>query len=194
MRLSIVLLSTLALSTSLLGCVAPSGASDGDGDVASTSEAMTDVTDCAEYGQENAYTTLSQSQTRDTYTRTGHTINVTCGEDPATSWTTVDFDVSYGGSAMFLAEVPSWTLTNGQTECENSTFDAMFFKLVGTQWQQMGGTEVHPTWSNGACSVVGYAAPPTLPGAATYRMMARATRGLAEYNHGYETVEIIGQL
>jgi hypothetical protein len=90
--------------------------------------------------------------------------------------------------------VPSWTLSNGQTECENSTLLVKYYKETSPgvftfQFQQ----SKQPTWTGSNCTPIGITGGGTADGN-RYRIKALATRGLGDLNHehGFETVKIYG--
>ena len=198
--------TTLVLA--LAACtVAPTDASD---QPTATVEAAVTLDKCATDHHANA--SLLFNGTTDTYTRSDATINTTChcaawqkdanqnGEAHAdnafpdcrpSTYVDIDWDVWLPVLA-YEVDVPSWSLTNGDTECSNSTLAIKLFKETSPGvWTQQGPQQnYHPhTLASGACS------PLQVTGggdtSATYRIHARATRGLADKNHGYETVKII---
>ncbi|HUJ63648.1 MAG TPA: hypothetical protein VLX92_34350 [Kofleriaceae bacterium] len=210
-----------SFSLALGGC----GVDSDDPSTASTDQAITNITDCATGAQENADGVLALGADG-TYTRNASTIDPTgahdCGckawqaDDNANGEAQADHDfpscrpgtiVQYDNEAtqqtgyLVNALVPSWTLTNGQTECENSTLDVRVDFWNGTKWQDVWpgvngqgqdlAEQVHGKWQGGTCQPAGLTSPQgVVLNRGTYRVHATATRGLAADNHGFETVQI----
>jgi hypothetical protein len=197
-----------ALALGTLGCMeAPDAPALG-----ATEHASTIFDDCATWTDANA--SEFSSNVGDGYTRSQATINNTCG---CADWqvdqnlhgtahanaafpdcrptTIVDFSLASGGRQV-SAEVPGWThLVNGKTECLNSTFEAKLQKFnwgTGAYDTIASSGLLHPTWSSGACDPLLWVQDLWIGvgGSGDYRMRARATRGMDEFNHGYETVNI----
>lgn len=100
--------------------------------------------------------------------------------------------------------VPQWDNVSNQTECENSTLEVHVDMWTGTQWLDVWpGTNssgqklarvVHPTWSGTSCNPVGLSSPQGTVMQGTYRLHAKATRGLDANNHGFATVQLWGSV
>jgi hypothetical protein len=177
---------------------------------ASTDQDVTVHDKCATGNQPNA--SLVGDGPDDVYTRSANTTNVTCGCE---AWqrevnlnngdttqanidhpdcrpgTVVNIDwVGDAGLIRYDVEVPSWSLTNGDEECSNSTLTIQLFKRESGSWVEVPPERrIHPQPIGG-----GVCGPLNVSGGgatdATYRIRAHATRGLFEHNHGYETVKI----
>jgi hypothetical protein len=186
--------------------VDPAGATDEP--TSSVDEEIT-LDKCATGHDANA--SLLFNGTTDMYTRSNATIDTIChcaawqkdanqyDEDHAnaaypdcrpSTYVDIDWDV-WLSALVWEVEVPSWSLTNGDTECSNSTLAINVFDETSPGvWTQSGPQQnYHPhPLGNGVCS------PLQITGGGTTanrrRIHARATRGLAEYNHGYETVKV----
>jgi hypothetical protein len=187
-----------------------------DGSTGSVDQATTVLDDCAVDHAPNAREDVAFNSPQ-TYTRKGDpTINSTCdckawqkeananGTDQAdslhplcrsTTFVNVRWATEFA-DAPFSVEVPSWSLTNGDTECRNSTLTVSVWKFDSTNtWVKQGPTQtVHPVPNGsgicGSASISGF-------GNATgelYRIHALATRGLDDNNHGFETVKISASL
>ena len=93
----------------------------------------------------------------------------------------------------YAVTVPSWSLTNGDIECENSTLAVSYWKKTGPNQYTFQHQGVwHPqVMSDGTCSSLTYIGIGAADGS-TYRIKALATRGLDDNNHGFETVKISG--
>jgi hypothetical protein len=179
-----------------------------EGEPTSSTELDVTLDTCATGHDPNA--SLLFNGTQDTYTRGETAINTTChcaawqkdananGEAHAntaypdcrpSTYVDVRWDL-WLPILAYEVEVPAWSLTNGDTECSNSTLAVKLFKEVSGAWVQQGPEEdFHPTpLGNGVC------APLQITGGgdtgANYRIHARATRGLDANNHGFETVKI----
>ena len=146
----------------------------------------------------------------DAYTRSGSTINQTCGckqwqidknahdkayadsHDPnCRPQTIVDFSLfvqQYGYNLG--AEVPTWNVSD-KTECENSTLTVKVMQWDGTQYNTLWAPPAaSPVWSNGKCLPLPLYHGPFfgVPGPLSVR--ATAIRGLDQFNHGYEGVKV----
>lgn len=187
-----------------------------DGRTGSIDQATTIFDDCAVGHAANAFedVTLTSPQT---YMRRGDpTINFTCDckawqqDANVNGAAQADLDhpdcrsntfvnvrwASASAFAHYLVEVPSWSLTNGDTECNNSTLAVSLWKLDSTStWVKQGPTQtVHPVpIGNGVCGSASLGGFGTATGD-LYRIHALATRGLDDKNHGFETVRITTNL
>lgn len=188
-----------------------------DGSTGSIAQATTIFDDCAVDHAANAFEDVALGSPQ-TYTRKGDpTINFTCDckawQQDANANGTAQADIDHphcrsntfvnvrwatalSPIPQYLVEVPSWSLTNGDTECSNSTLAVSLWKLDSTNtWVKQGPTQtVNPVPdSNGVCG------PASIGGSAAttgelYRIHAIATRGLDDKNHGFETVKISANL
>jgi hypothetical protein len=146
----------------------------------------------------------------DSYTRSGSTINQTCGckqwqidnnafgktyadsHNPDCRPTTiVDFGLHVQqGGYLVGAEVPTWNISD-QTECQNSTLHVKVQQWDGTQYNDLWTPpDASPVWSGGTCHSVSLYHGPfwNVPG--PLRVRAKATRGLDDFNHGFEGVKV----
>jgi hypothetical protein len=124
--------------------------------------------------------------------------------------TTSILQIAAGGQQQlgYIANalVPQWDNVSNQTECENSTLEVHVDQWTGTQWLDIWpGTNaqgqklarvVHPTWNASAqsCNPTGLSSPQGTVLQGTYRLHAKATRGLDANNHGFATVQLWGSV
>jgi len=197
-----------------LALLVPACLDDAADDVSATEEASTLIDMCATSG-ENAFSSISFGT--DSFTRPANRVNPSgsgncdCknhqeysnlhGEAAADiafpncrAWTVVDFSV--GGQQLGYklgAEVGTWTLGNGQTECNNSAFHVEVQQWNGTGYTTIWDPGVFaPIWTGTACVGPSLMSPQGVVLSGSYRVRARARRGLDEFNHGYETVTVRG--
>jgi hypothetical protein len=203
--------SSLLFSSLLLSACAVDSVEDAL-DTSTVSDEVTVLDNCATGTSANAKLLYDDYPTTDTYTRKGDPmINYTCGcrqwqrdanelgeevadaQNPscrATTFVNIQFDVSYP-TPRWKVEVPYWSLTNGKTECLNSKLEVSILRETSpNHWELVDKETRQPTWdaSSGTCNEVFISG----VGTTSYRtrIKARATRGLFENNHGFETVKI----
>lgn len=204
---------SLALPLTLLiaSCAAaPLGAGDettGSADQADT----TILDDCAVGHAANATAVTSGSDVA--YTRSAATINAATHCDCA-DW---QQDENLNGEAQADADHPtcrpdtfldilwehstvppwwwvvvqSWNVANA-TECNNSTLNVSLWEQTSPNvWTKQSEQTVNAVWdvNSNVCSPTSISGNDVTYGV-LYRIHARATRGLAKNNHGYETVTI----
>jgi hypothetical protein len=194
----------------LVPCVLAACAIDTGEDVETSSAAgeVTVLDTCATGNNSNAR--LLYNGSTDSYTRGEGTINNTCecrgwqrdvndhGEAVAdanhpdcrpSTYVTIDWDV-WKSTLAWEVEVTSWSLTNGTTECENSTLEVSVLRDTTAGTYELQSTDRrHPHMlPNGRCSGISMGGGGTTD--ARFKLRARATRGLFEYDHGFETVKI----
>lgn len=184
-----------------------------DGSAAAIEQATTVLDDCAVGHAANAFEDAALASPQ-SYTRKGDPmINFTCDckawqqdanangtaqadlDHPlcrSNTFVNVQWENAVGAIPQYTVEVPSWSLTNGDIECKNSTLAVSLWKLDSTNtWVKQGPTVTKsPTVnSNGVCSSVQIQDVAGSTGE-LYRIHAIATRGHDDNNHGFETVKI----
>jgi hypothetical protein len=205
---TIRLAASLALALGLTACV------DASDHVSDTDQAATVYNDCATSSDTNAMEYSINAG--DTYTRSGHTINQTCScmawqvkknaTDEATAnaafpncrpTTIVDFGLG-AGNRILTAQVDTWNVSS-QTECQNSTFSVALqqFDWTTDKYVTIASSDTSPTWnaSTSTCSGPSFAQEVAVGvgGSDDFRIRAKATRGLDQFNHGFEGVIITSQ-
>jgi hypothetical protein len=201
----------IALSLfSLVGaCVDLDDSTDtADDSTSSVTQAINELNNCATGTQNNGSAFVSYTGTE--LTRSAFNINQTCDciewqldkakfsaahanqafpkcrPGTLVIWTVNGEQLGYvAGMELSPAD---WHLTNGQTECENSTAvleieDAQH----NTIWQP---PPVHGTWGGTGCNGINIASPQGIVMSGTYYVKGHIERGLPEFGHGYETAKL----
>jgi hypothetical protein len=207
----------LALPALIAGCAidstdASDGADGSDGeDLATSSVDQAVTTKCAVGHASNAQ--LSVFSALESYKRTGDpAINYDCDclawqkevnnsnettadamypKCRASTWVDISWQV-WGYNHAWEVSVPSWTLTNGDTECNNSILEVEVWDEIAPntfQFQYQTSWQPH-VMPDGTCSPIGITGGENL--GRNRRIKATATRGLFTKNHGFETVKISG--
>ena len=202
----------LALALLVPACLDQTGDTD---DVATTDQASTLINMCAVSGP-NATSSISFGT--DSFVRPAGTVNPSgtgncdCknhqlyaylyGDAVADAhypncraWTLVDFTV--GGQQLGYklgAEVGTWNLSNGQTECNNSELqvEVQQYDYSTSSYNTIWSYNMAPIWTGSSCVGPSLMSPQGYVLSGKYRVRARARRGLFENNHGYETVTVRG--
>jgi len=109
------------------------------------------------------------------------------------AWTLVDFTV--GGQQLGYklgAEVGEWGSVVDQTMCSNSELEVEVQAWGSGGYSTIWSQSAPPSWINGACRGPSLMSPQGYVLSGSYRVRARARRGLFKFNHGYETVTVRG--
>ena len=126
-----------------------------DGAVVQTTQALSDVVNCATGTTANAVGSLVGLYSTDSYSRASGYIDGICpaiGDDRAV--TVVDFAVSTANGREYTFWVqPTWWETTNATQCAALTLDVRFqYQPLGTtSWVTMDFKSLHGEWNQGHC-------------------------------------------